>query len=132
MTKNSHASTDESDYYSRGRFGVLCGKILHENSEFTIGTNYFPVAYPAHETNEEQRQAMGNMIPILEQNDNVIITGDFNIARSNNRNEVIHPLYSSLGRILRDNIPTFIQNTLDPKLHRVTGLQVVCDYIWSR
>ncbi len=62
---------------------------------------------------------MANLLQILEEEDSMALTGDFNIARSNNRNDMIHPLYSSLSFLMRDNVPTNINNTLDPKLYKV-------------
>ncbi len=132
MTQNSHVWTEYSDYYSRGRFWVLSAKVQGDKGEIFIWTNYFPVAYPAHETNDDQREAMAQLLPLLEDFQNIAVTGDFNIARSNNKNDIVHPLYSTLWVVLRDKIPPHVVNTLDPKLHRVQGLEVVCDYIWSR
>lgn len=132
ITENPYVSTDWSDYYDRGRFWILAWRVISDDQEVPLWTNYFPVAYPAHETNERQRFAMASLIPLIEGFSDIILTWDFNVARSNNENDLIHPLYSSLGRVLKDNIPPHINNTLDPELHRVRWLEVVCDYIWSR
>ena len=39
---------------------------------------------------------MAQLLPLLEDFQNIAVTGDFNIARSNNKNDIVHPLYSTL------------------------------------
>ena len=93
-----------------------------------IGAIHFSWTADGHE-NARQERHLNKLIEYLRERGEFVLCGDFNIPRG-------YKLYQKLAGIYRDNIPSSVTTTIDPKLHRanmtVPGkLALMVDYIWS-
>lgn len=93
-------------------------------SVFTVGTTHFTYT-PDGEPDMEQTVALGKLIGELSLYPDLVLTGDFNIPRANG-------LYGMLCKEFTDNVPQYIESSLDPELHRVKGLLRMVDYFWTK
>lgn len=108
---------------------VLMIKVEKEGKVWQLGGTHF--SWTPHGTSDQrQKDHFKNLVSYLKQKGELVIMGDFNIARG--RNE----LYEELCKEYKDNIPTDVISTIDEELHRVNmtnpgKLSLVVDYAWS-
>lgn len=76
-----------------------------------------------------QRRHVGKLLKYLSTKPELVLCGDFNIPRPNE-------MYQQIAEQFQDNIPNEIDNSIDPKLHRVNKveegkLKFMVDYVWT-
>ena len=102
--------------------------VLAKIGQIQIGAVHFSWT-PDGSVDDRQRRHMQLLLEYLSTKGELVLCGDFNTPRGNE-------LYEKLLTNYLDNIPTEIQTTIDPKLHRINfenlgKLKLVVDYIWS-
>lgn len=113
--------------YSGG--GGACNRILvwahvvKGNQEFTIVTTHFTWSSKGN-TTVIQRRSFKKLSQILDKVDECVLCGDFNAPRGGE-------IYSCLANRYLDNIPKNVKTTLDENLHRVKGLKIVVDGLFT-
>ncbi len=75
--------------------------------------------------NDEQRRDIVSLSQVLDEVQPDVLCGDFNAPRGGE-------IFSQLAERYRDNIPASVTTTLDQNLHRVPGLQLVVDGMFSQ
>ncbi len=74
--------------------------------------------------NNMQRHDFDKMLTILQNYEHFLLVGDFNTPRG-------QELYDHLSKLYTDNIPLDLKSTLDKKLFRVPGLELVIDGVFT-
>ena len=102
---------------------VLVAQINIEGSLFTVATTHLTWA-KATEVSTLQLKHADLILDYLNQFADFILCGDFNAPRE-------LPTYKKLADRLIDHLPSTITSTIDPNLHRVKGLSLVVDSVFS-
>lgn len=102
--------------------------ILAKIGDYQIGAVHFTWTENAS-IDERQRKHVAILLEYLSTKGELMLCGDFNIPRGNE-------MYRKLASVYHDNIPSEVETTLDPKLHRanfeVAGrLKYIVDYVWT-
>lgn len=113
-------NTEERDTVYQPLLTVVCSI---DGVPVVVGTTHFMKSWHGL-PDDYQRERMKRFLPILEEACPDILCGDFNIPRGT---ELYHILHDRLC----DNIPPECMNSIDPTLHRVPGLSLMIDYVWS-
>jgi endonuclease/exonuclease/phosphatase family metal-dependent hydrolase len=103
---------------------MLLTTVTKDNQNFTIATTHFTWD-PMGGVNDEQREDLKRLLEIVKKYDNLILCGDFNAPRGGE-------IFGELSKHFKDNIPPEITTTIDQKLHKVKGLQLVVDGMFSK
>jgi endonuclease/exonuclease/phosphatase family metal-dependent hydrolase len=90
---------------------------------FRILTTHF-TWIPDGKTNDEQRNDYKKLLQYLDLYDEFVLCGDFNAPRG-------QEIWDSLAQKYTDNTPQEILTTMDQNLHKVKGLQLVVDGMFS-
>jgi endonuclease/exonuclease/phosphatase family metal-dependent hydrolase len=150
LVKNQFRNT-HSDYYHKGiaeiqthdrtsveskmkttYYGLVWGDVEINGKGFTIAATHFTWT-PDGTPNEYQDKDAGSLFKILETIPSVVLCGDFNVPRGNNR------IYHRLVERYKDNIPSAFATTMDVERHKVRSNPVereklkrfVVDFIFS-
>lgn len=102
---------------------LLIAGIDANDALFRVAATHFPWS-PMGKVTDDQRQNMADMLEILNEYNDLILCGDFNTPRGDE-------LFDRLAIRYRDNIPSEVSTTVDQNLHRVKGLQLVVDGIFT-
>lgn len=102
--------------------------LMVQLGELQIGTTHFSWTREGS-IDERQRRHVGELVVYLSTQGEFVLCGDFNIPRPNE-------MYQILRQKLIDNIPSDIDNSIDPMLHRANWeepgkLKFMVDYVWS-
>lgn len=124
-----YESAEESLFPSKGKpdtcaRAILWADIQKENRVYTVATTHFTWA-PDENPTPVQLEALAKLQKILQRIPKLVLTGDFNAKRG-------YPIFDSLARELKDNIPNTVSTTIDQELHRKKGLQLVIDGLFTR
>jgi len=98
--------------WDRQARALAWGTIEREGKTYTIATTHFTWSNNGSET-ELQKQSLENMVSILDTIGEFVLVGDFNAPRG------MHIVFDTLAQKYTDNIPSSVESTLDPELHRV-------------
>lgn len=79
---------------------------------------------PNGQPNARQRRDLRKMLSLLSDTPELILCGDFNAPRG-------REIFDQLGKVYKDNISPSITTTIDQNLHRVKGLQLVVDGLFT-
>ena len=101
--------------------------VITQIGRYSIAAIHFTWT-PKMSVTQRQTKDLERLLALLKGRE-LVMVGDFNIPRGNKT-------YQKLLTKYRDNVPTEVETTIDPKLHRVNQVQkgklaVVVDYIWS-
>lgn len=99
-------------------------KIFIQNEYFIIGNTHFTWT-PDGLVDNWQREDIPHLLEYISKYPNLILCGDFNAPRGMNET------WNILSRQLTDNLPTYIDNTLDPNFHRVPDIKRAVDGIFT-
>jgi len=103
---------------------VLAAEIEKDNETFHIATTHF--TWSNHgETTEEQRVNVQALLRVTSPFRELILAGDFNAPRGKE-------IYATLSEHFQDNIPPFVETTIDGERHRAGQLQLMVDGVFSR
>lgn len=102
--------------------------LIAKIGDYQIGAVHFTWTKKG-EVSSEQTMHIGKLLTYLEAKGELVLCGDFNIPRGNDN-------YKMIAKVLKDNIPSVVESTIDPVLHygnqEVAGkLKLVVDYIFS-
>lgn len=102
---------------------LLVIEIKKEGVPFTIGTTHFTWT-PDGQADDRQRNDLEKLFAALEKYPEIVLCGDMNAPRGRETWERIAKRYV-------DNIPPYIESTLDPIYHRAPSLRYVVDGLFS-
>ncbi len=102
---------------------TLSATIEYEGEKYTFTTTHFTWAMGGG-TNPDQLTDFPNLIHALNEVGETVLCGDFNAPRG-------LEIFTDLATKFKDNIPPEVKTTIDQKLHRVKGLQLVVDGMFS-
>lgn len=105
-------ATDVHTKRKTERHILLSGKILADETEYTVATTHFTWT-PNGQSDAYQEVDAEKLLQILETFSEVILCGDFNIPRNHN------PLYEKFSARYTDAIPKEYISSLDLTLHRM-------------
>ena len=119
-----HGGPGEVPRWSRGQNRILLSAVLEKSGKtYTIGTAHFTWT-PDGEPSEEQTRDMKLLLTTLAHFPDIVFCGDFNAPRGGK-------MWEELAGRYADNIPASYRSSLDPKLHRVKGLERMVDGLFS-
>lgn len=106
---------------------VLLGEVELGGEYYKVGAVHFTWTKAAT-ISDEQRRDIKTMLENLE-GEELVLMGDFNLPRGNE-------LYKNIVEKYKDNIPAWVETTLDPNLHYANlseegRLKLVVDYVFS-
>lgn len=120
-----HGSRETSNtVFLNGRGLVDAHSLLQASVErgsvrFNLATTYFTWVRGA-DPSKEQLEDFKRLAVLLDQTQDIILTGDFNSPRG-------YPIYDSLAKRYRDNVPLEVDTTLDPGVRPEHTWQYVVD-----
>lgn len=101
----------------------LRADIVKDGETFRIGTTHFTWT-PNGEADDVQRSDMTALLQILEKQQAMVFTGDFNAPRG-------REIFSRLCEYYHDNVPASCTTSIDGSLHRAGALPHMVDGIFS-
>ncbi len=102
---------------------LLVVEINVGNIPFRIINTHFTWSADGQAT-DLQRQHFPKMLNMLGDYDGFVLCGDFNAPRG-------REIWTSLAEKFTDNVSASIDSTIDPHLHKVNGLHIVVDGVFS-
>lgn len=102
---------------------ILSVKLEKDGKPWTFTTTHFTWAGGGG-SNQEQARDFPNLIHALNEVGETVLCGDFNAPRG-------LQIFDDLASRYKDNIPSEVKTSIDQKLHRVIGLQLVVDGMFS-
>jgi endonuclease/exonuclease/phosphatase family metal-dependent hydrolase len=103
---------------------VLVADVSVDGEVFTVGTTHFTYT-PDGNSDVFQSEKVEKLLHALRGYADLVLCGDFNIPRGNS-------LYTRIQSEFTDNIPQKYASSIDPKLHRKEGLELMVDYMWTK
>ncbi len=102
--------------------------LMVQIGELRIGTTHFSWTREGS-IDERQRRHVGELVEYISTQGEFVLCGDFNIPRPNE-------MYQLLRQKLIDNIPSDVDNSIDPMLHKANQgepgkLKFMVDYVFS-
>lgn len=113
-------STEESKY-ATCRFLMVRAKLGGPGRGITVATTHFPWT-PDGTPRPFQTEAVERLIGLLK--GPLVLTGDFNAPRGG-------PVFASLAKVWKDCIPSDVETSIDPELHRAGPLQLMVDGLFA-
>lgn len=108
--------------YSPNRL-IMKSNVQIDGYDFPVANTHFTWSVGG-KVSQDQRHNFTKMKKILEEFDQLIFCGDFNSPRGSE-------LYDELGRIYQDALPSEVDTTIDPVLHKAGGLKLVVDGVFA-
>lgn len=105
---------------SRAHIKIVVEK---KGDQFCLVNTHFTWT-PNGQPNARQRRDLRKMLNLLKDTPELILCGDFNAPRG-------REIFDQLGKVYKDNISPSITTTIDQNLHRVKGLQLVVDGLFT-
>jgi endonuclease/exonuclease/phosphatase family metal-dependent hydrolase len=94
-----------------------------EGKEYRIGTTHFTWT-PDGEADERQKRDVALFLSVLEKYPEVVFSGDLNAPRGKE-------IFETIAKKYHDNVPKDLVTSLDQDLHRVKGLMLMVDSLFS-
>lgn len=113
----------EIDDFSNVWRVLLWVEVEKESKKYVIVNTHFTWT-PKGQSDDKQRRDIKNLFKILDQVKEFVICGDFNAPRGGK-------IWGELAKKYKDNIPANVKSTLDLEYHRVPGLNLVVDGLFS-
>lgn len=98
--------------HNSSRYVLITCDLEKEGTLFRIGTTHSPVTYRGAAT-EYQRSDMKRLLEFLQDQKEIVFSGDFNAPRGGE-------IFSMLAERYQDNVPKEYTSSLDPELHRAS------------
>lgn len=111
-------------YHLTNAYGILWATINKDDHDYQIATTHFTWSHGGL-FDQNQKTDFKKLKTILDRLGPHILTGDLNAPRGQGLWEKFVAYYGY------DPIPAEVRSTIDPKLHRRSGLQVVVDAIFA-
>ena len=118
-----HGDPTKKAAHASSKFMLSVADIEKEGEAFRIATTHFPVT-PHGEATDFQREDMKNLLALLKEEGEFVLTGDFNAPRGGE-------IFAQLAGAYKDNIPASITTSIDGQLHRAGQLPHMVDGIFS-
>lgn len=119
----------EEEKNSSQQFMLVAGDIVTPDGIVTIAATHF-VWTPDGNASPLQHEAMQKLLEALEQEERVVLCGDFNAPRKDLDNSP-GEIFSKLAAKYTDNIPQHYTTSIDGDLHRSGPLELMVDGIFS-
>jgi endonuclease/exonuclease/phosphatase family metal-dependent hydrolase len=104
---------------------VLLFVVIEKNGvRYHIANTHFTWT-PDGKSSEQQHRDLTHLLEVLKDKNNLIMAGDFNAPRGGDIHKILYESFHYW-------IPPEVSSTLDPKLHRVKGLEYVVDHLFTR
>lgn len=104
---------------------AIVTELEHGGRAYRIVTTHFTWS-PDGQANDEQRADFARLKAVLARFPDYVLCGDFNAPRGR---EMFAKFTDELRLI--DHLPQHVTTTLDPQLHRMRGLELVVDTVFS-
>ena len=104
---------------------VVVTELDRQGQPYRIATTHFTWS-PDGQINEAQRADFSRLQRVLSKYSDYVLCGDFNAPRGR---EMFSKFVGELG--LADHLPANVTSTLDPRFHRIRGLELAVDTIFS-
>ncbi len=117
------SSMEDVSSYNRVNRMTLVVDIEKDASVFRIATTHFTWT-PDGEPDAAQRQDIKGLLSGIEDMGELVLCGDFNAPRGGE-------IFAALSSRYKDNVPDHYISSLDQELHRVKGLELMVDGIFS-
>jgi endonuclease/exonuclease/phosphatase family metal-dependent hydrolase len=114
-----HNETDRLASYNTSKFMLLVAEVEKDGEVFKIATTHFPVSVGG-KTSDFQRQDLVRLLPLLEQEGELVLAGDFNAPRGGE-------IFSALASKYADNIPPEYIWSIDRHMHRAGPMKLEAD-----
>ena len=102
---------------------VIVAKFHLDNKPLYIATTHFTWADKGDAT-ELQHKNLDQLLQVVESYRPLVFCGDFNAPRGKS-------VFERLATEFTDNIPTHVTSSIDPDLHRVKGIELMVDGMFS-
>lgn len=122
MGGEEQARTDESRTTTRNLGFIVCD-VEKGGNIFRIGTLHF-MWTPDGKPNDEQRQCLTALSPVLGSYGEMVFVGDMNAPRGGE-------IFSALAEKYKDNIPAHYTTSIDKDIHRAGPLPYMVDGLFS-
>lgn len=125
-TKEERPITERPTHANDVDRSLVVATLNHQGETFRIGTTHFTWT-PDGGPSEEQHRDMDRLLQALAEfhdETGIIFCGDFNAPRGGE-------IFARLNERYADHIPPHITSTIDPKLHRAPGIELVVDGLFS-
>lgn len=130
LEKKYYAGTNETvpvfdNQPNTNNRAMIVAKVEKDNSFFTVITTHFTWASAEDAAVSELQLAhLKEMKKILNTYSDYILCGDFNAPKG-------REIYAQISEGLIDHLPENTVSTIDPNLHKVKGLSLIVDSIFS-
>lgn len=114
------ANTKDQDTLQRVLLSV---EVETANGPVRVGTTHFTWT-PNGQADDLQRRDLIRLFEVLKPYPQILFCGDFNAPRGGE-------IYSAIAARYRDCLPSGVSSTLDPDFHRVRGLELAVDSIFT-
>lgn len=102
---------------------IIFSSVKKDDTLYTIGLTHFTWSVNG-DTTDKQLAHFAVLKKLLQDKKDLILCGDFNAPRG-------REIFTQLSTLYKDNIPQDIVSTLDPILHRIKGLDLVVDGLFT-
>jgi endonuclease/exonuclease/phosphatase family metal-dependent hydrolase len=103
---------------------LLSAKIQTPDGSMRVSTTHFTWTADGA-PNSERRVHVAQLVELITKQNVDIICGDFNAPHG-------AEIMTYIGNVIESRMPTGVETTPDPKLHRAKGVKLVVDNIFSR
>ena len=100
--------THVSDYL---KWKLQMVRVAVQGEEYVVGNVHLPPAPTDDIINDDQREALDNLLKVLEQYDEFVLCGDFNSPRG-------RIIFDTVAEHYKDNIPAKYATSIDVSLHK--------------
>lgn len=120
------ALPDHNETPSRGddmNCAVALMTVTKDSMEFKVGTTHFTWSDGGQAT-DLQRENMNKLIATMEQEGEMVLSGDFNAPRG-------REIFGMIASRFKDNIPPEYTTSIEGSLHRAGDLQLMVDGLFT-
>lgn len=134
LTNQQNAGIKSHYYFGRGDSPTFTepdnnDKVLvyteleKDGLKYRIGTTHFTWT-PDGNPSKHQWETFNSMMKFIKTFDDFILCGDFNAPRG-------REMFTEFTKHFKDNLPKQVTSTIDPKRHRIKGLELAVDTIFT-
>lgn len=102
---------------------IIFGEVIKDGVSYFISTTHFTWT-PDGKANDFQKKDVEKLLAFCEKKKSLILCGDFNAPRGGE-------IFNKIALKYKDNIPLKYDSSIDPNLHRLKGLKLMVDGLFS-
>ncbi len=114
---------DNPETWNNKNFPLVWCDVQKDGVPYRIATTHFTWT-PDGQADVDQRRDVKELLRILAPLGELVLVGDFNAPRG-------REIFSVLSAAYKDNIPAKYASSLDPERHRIDGLELMVDGMFS-